>query len=96
MRDDEFEWDDRKSAANLARHRVSFDAARVAFDDSYAIALDDHGGGYGEDRYILVGMVRERLLAVAFTLRGDRIRIISARVAEPFERRMYHEKNRQG
>jgi uncharacterized protein len=39
-------------------------------------------------------MVQNRLLAVSFTLRGERIRIISARPAEPFERRLYHEKNR--
>ena len=49
---------------------------------------------YGEDRYSVIGMVENRLLLVAYTLRDDRIRIISARLAEPYERRQYHEKNR--
>jgi uncharacterized protein len=48
---------------------------------------------YGEDRFILLGMVQGRLLAVAYTLRGERVRVISARYAEPRERRRYHEEN---
>lgn len=48
---------------------------------------------YGENRYILLGMVQDRLLAVAYVLRGARVRIISARSAEPRERRRYHEEN---
>jgi hypothetical protein len=96
MRDDEFEWDDAKAAANLARHGVSFDAARRAYDDVLAIEMEDRRGNYGEDRYVLVGMARHRLRAVTYTFRGERIRIISARPAEPFERRLYHEKNREG
>jgi uncharacterized DUF497 family protein len=44
---------------------------------------------------VLIGIAQNRLLAVAYTLRGERIRIISARPAEPFERRLYHEKSRE-
>jgi uncharacterized DUF497 family protein len=95
MRDDEYEWDDAKEAANLAGHGVSFETARLAFDDLYAVELDDRREAYGEDRFVLLGMVEHRLLAVSYTLRGDRTRIISARPAESFERRLYHEKNRQ-
>ena len=51
-------------------------------------------GEIDEDRYSIIGMVEDHLLFVAYTLRGDRIRIISARLAEPYERRQYHEKNR--
>ena len=95
MRDDEFEWDDNKAAANLARHGVSFKTARRAFDDLLAIEIEDRRGNYGEDRCVLVGMARDRLLAVTYTFRGNRIRVISARPAEPFERRLYHEKDRE-
>jgi hypothetical protein len=95
MRDDEFEWDDRKAAANLARHSVSFELARDAFDDPYAFELDDRRGNYGESRSILLGMVKHGLLAVTYTWRGERIRIISARTPEPSERRLYHEQNRK-
>jgi uncharacterized DUF497 family protein len=43
----------------------------------------------------MLAMVEIRLLYVAYTLRGERIRIISARKAEPHERRRYHNENRE-
>jgi uncharacterized protein len=89
----DFEWDDAKAAANLAKHGVSFEQARAAFDDPFAIDFVDDREDYGEPRLILVGMVENRLLVVAHTLRGDTVRIISAREAEPHERRQYHEEN---
>jgi uncharacterized DUF497 family protein len=48
---------------------------------------------YGEDRFVILGMVDGRLLFVAYTIRNDTIRIISARGAEPHEKRKYHEDN---
>ena len=57
MRDDEFEWDDAKAATNLASHRVSFEDARLAFDDPFAVEREDRRESYGEERYILLGMV---------------------------------------
>lgn len=89
MRDDQFERDDRKAAANYARHGVSFEVARLAFEDVFAVARED----YGEPRYILLGMVENRLLHVAYTMRDEHVRMISARFAEPRERRRYHEEN---
>jgi uncharacterized DUF497 family protein len=74
---------------------VSFAAARRAFDDLFSVELEDRREDYGEDRYVLLGMVSQSVLAVTYTLRGERIRIISARPAEPFERRLYHEKDRK-
>lgn len=93
MNDEDFEWDDAKALANLAKHKVSFEMARDAFADLFAIEYEDDRADYGEDRFILLGMVDGRLLAVVYTLRGDRVRIISAREAEPHERRHYHEEN---
>jgi uncharacterized protein len=94
MQDEEFEWDDHKAAANVAWHGVSFEVARQAFDDVFAVEIEDRRERYGEERYVLLG-VQHHLLAVTYTPRGDRIRIVSARPAEPFERRLYHEKNRE-
>ena len=93
MTDDHFEWDDAKAVANLAKHGVSFEQARDAFGDPFAIEFVDYREDYGEDRLILLGMVDSRILVVAYTLRGDKVRIISAREAEPHERRQYHEEN---
>jgi uncharacterized DUF497 family protein len=93
MNADEFEWDDAKAAANLAKHGVSFEQARDAFDDPFAIDFVDDREDYGELRLILIGMVENRLLVAAHTMRNDKVRIISAREAEPHERRRYHEEN---
>ena len=93
MNADDFEWDDAKADANLTRHGVSFEQARKAFDDPFAIDFVDDREDYGEPRLILLAMVESRLLVVAYTLRNDKVRIISAREAEPHERRRYHEEN---
>ncbi len=68
------------------------EAAREAFRDPFALDWLDWSEDYGEDRFALVGMSEGRLLFVAYTMRGQSIRIISARLSEPFERRRYHEK----
>jgi uncharacterized DUF497 family protein len=93
MRDGEFEWDDGKAAANLAKHKVSFSVAMRAFDDAFAVEREDETEDYGEPRFNLLGMVDGRVLFVAYTIRDDIIRFISAREAEPYERRLYHEEN---
>ena len=90
MNDDEFEWDYVKAASNIAAQGVSFEVAKRVFDDPFAIEYLDRGD-YGEERFNIIGMVERRVLFVAYTLRGGRIRIISARGAEPYERRQYHE-----
>ena len=74
--------------------RLAFAAARLVFADVFAVVREDRRHNYGEDRFILLGMVEERLLAVAYAIRGERTRIISARLAEPRERRRYHEETR--
>jgi uncharacterized DUF497 family protein len=91
MNDDAFQWDDRKAADNTAKHGVRFEAARDVFKDPFAVDWLDERQDYGEDRFAIVGMAQNRLLFVAYAMRGDRIRIISARGAEPYEQRRYHE-----
>lgn len=93
MDDGAFQWDDAKAAANDACHGVTFESARRAFKDAFALDWRDERFSYGEERYITLGMVDGRLLYVAYTMRGDAIRIISARGAEPHERRQYHHEN---
>jgi len=93
MQDDAFEWDDNKAALNMQKHGVSFEAARSVFADAFAIEFDDDRQNGNEMRFNTIGMVEGHLLFVVSTLRGTRIRIISARDAEPRERRRYHEYN---
>jgi uncharacterized DUF497 family protein len=94
MEDGSFEWDEDKAASNAAKHGVRFEAARSVFDDPFAIEYVDDRQDYGEDRFILIGMASGRLLTVVYTMRAEAIRIISARGAEPYEQRAYHEQNR--
>jgi uncharacterized protein len=74
-------------------HGVTFEMARDVFKDPFAIDRPDDRYDYSEDRANIIGMVAARLLYVAYTMRGERIRIISARGAEPHERRQCHEDN---
>ena len=93
MSNPEFEWDAVKAARNEADHGVTFEMARDVFKDPFAIEWLDDREDYGEERYVIIGMVSNRLLFAAYTMRGESIRIISARGAEPYERRQYHEAN---
>jgi uncharacterized protein len=93
MQDDDFEWDDRKAAANARKHAVTFEMARDVFKDPFAIDELDDRSDLGEIRFVTTGLVEGRLLFVAYTMRGERIRIISARGAGPHEQRRYHEEN---
>jgi len=93
MNDGIFQWDEDKAASNYAKHGVRFEAARGVFRDPFAIEEMDDRENYGEERFILIGMASARLLTVVYTMRGETIRIISARGAEPYEHRQYHEQN---
>ncbi len=91
MIDDEFEWDDEKAASNLKKHGVSFEDARLVFEDAFAILDLDESEDYGEDRLIVTGMANSRILIVVHTERGERIRIISARKATKREQHDYYQ-----
>jgi len=95
MEDDNFCWDDNKAALNWRNHRVSFEMAREAFRDQFAVEWQDLAQDPYEERYCMLGMVESRLLFVGYTMWGEKIRIITARKAEPYERRKYHEENRE-
>jgi hypothetical protein len=90
-----FEWDPAKADINLAKHRVSFEIATRVFADPYAMVEQDRFEN-GEYRWQALGLVEGHLLLlVAHTVRDDDsievIRIISARRAEPKERRRYEQ-----
>jgi uncharacterized DUF497 family protein len=93
MRDDHFEWDDAKAVSNAAKHGITFEEARHVFADPHAVEFEDTRSDYGEDRYVRVGMVGSRLVvvAVAYTERGHRFRIISAMLASKALRQLYEE-----
>jgi uncharacterized protein len=91
-----FEWNATKAAANLKNHSVDFDEAATAFEDPFALVVDDHEHSQDEPRRILIGYSdHRRLLFVSFVHRADDlIRIISARRAGAQELDDYEKNNR--
>lgn len=88
----EFEWDDDKGKQNLKKHGVSFEEASTVFGDPHALTIHDPLHSEEEDRFITLGEShRRRLLVVVSTDRGEKVRIISARVATRRERKNYEE-----
>lgn len=90
-----FEWDDAKAAANLRKHGVSFEEAAEVFYDPYALDDRDAEHSYDEERVFVIGYSAVRMLYVVFVeRRDDVIRIISARLPTPAERKAYEEQER--
>jgi uncharacterized DUF497 family protein len=84
-----FEWDSRKAAANLRKHKISFETACEVFFDPF-LHVVDAGAVEGEPREAVIGMnVSWRMLYVVYVEQKNVIRIISARLAEKSERELY-------
>jgi len=86
-----FEWDDEKAEANVVDHEgVTFFEAATVFADPLSIIVDDDEHSIDEPRFLTIGRSdRERIVIVSYTERGNAIRIVSARNAEPKEIRAY-------
>ncbi len=88
-----YEWNPKKAAANLRKHRVSFAEATSVFLDPLALTFSDPDHSHEEDREITIGLsARQRVLFVSHSERGERTRIISARKATPKERSQYEQR----
>jgi uncharacterized DUF497 family protein len=90
-----FEWDPKKAAANLKKHRVSFDEAMTVFYDENALLINDPDHSVDEERFILMGFSDHlRILVVSHCYRpnDESIRIISARRATKTEQEQYHKR----
>jgi uncharacterized protein len=91
----EFAWDEQKSRRNLAKHGVSFETAKLVFDDPRAVSQLDRVKD-GEERWQTLGLAAGILiLLVVHTYREESgeevLRIISARKATPHERTIYEQ-----
>ena len=70
-------WDESKAPANLSKHGVSFEEAKIVFDNVLAVIFDDEAHSVGEKREIIIGHSQNnRLLLISFTERPNAIRII--------------------
>ncbi len=85
-----FVWDEEKAKINWKKHKVRFeDAVLVFFDNNRYDDYDEFHSDF-EDRIKTVGKING-ILAVIYTERGDRNRIISARQADKDEEEQYYE-----
>jgi uncharacterized DUF497 family protein len=88
-----FTWDNNKNAINKVKHGISFDTAKLAFDDPYHLSIQDRHEN-GEERWQTLGLINNQVvLLVAHTVYEENdteiIRIISARKATKQERSRY-------
>lgn len=72
-----FEFDPNKSKSNMEKHGIDFEKSQLLWDDSEAaeieVRMDD------EVRYAIIGMIEDKHWTAVYTLRKEKIRIISVR-----------------
>ena len=85
----QIEFNPDKAQANLNKHGVSFDDAMLMFFDPDRLDEPDGRKDYGEERRIVIGEIDGRVFVVVYTLRGEVIRLISARKSNEREQRKY-------
>ena len=89
----EFQWDKGNIDKNLVKHDVRNEEIEEAFSDSENKLYKDELHSNSEGRFILLGKtISRRLLFIAFTLRGNKVRVISARDLCRKDRIFYYEK----
>lgn len=82
------EWDNAKRDWTLQERGLDFaDVAKL--DWGTALIIDDTRAEYGEPREVAFGFIGETFVAVAYTIRGDALRVISLRKANKRERKIY-------
>lgn len=81
-----FEWDEKKRASNLDKHGIDFEDVTEVF---YGATLVRRSHRNNEERWIAVGEMEHRIVAVVCTRRGNALRLISARRARKNEARQY-------
>ena len=83
---DAFEWDEVKAHWNYKKHAIRFEDAAAALSFPH---LEEPSDRNGEKRTLAICPVAARIVAVVYTLRDDKCRIISVRAARDYEQREY-------
>lgn len=91
-----FEWDEDKSRENVGKHGLDFYDAWEVFEGPLLVELDSRTD-YGEERWIGIGLLGNRIVVVIFTVPDARTRrVISLRKASKYERERLEEEIRNG
>lgn len=89
-----FEWDENKNDVNKKKHGLSFETAQEVFYDEAAVLFDDPDHSIGEERFLIIGMLKSSKICIVSHCYRDSdsvIRLISAREATKNERKIYQE-----
>jgi uncharacterized DUF497 family protein len=85
-----YTYDHKKRAANLKKHGYDFNDAHLVIESDKTVTFEDQRFDYGEQRYVTLGMLRGKVVAIATAETDDEIRVISMRKAEPDEEKIYY------
>jgi uncharacterized protein len=85
----EFEYDPQKSEANLIKHGIDFEESKYLWDDPNRLQLQARSET--ELRYALIALYGDKLWSAFYTIRDEKVRIISVRRARKGEGRLYYE-----
>ena len=88
-----FEWDEGNAGKNFRKHGITDKESEEAFKSNVFIVLKT--SYLDEERFQLFGESMKRKTTVIFTIRKNKIRIISAREMSRKERNYYEEKLKQ-
>ena len=92
-----FDWNKGNIKKNWARHRVTHIECEEVFFNKPLVVKEDKRQSRGEDRYYVLGKTdNERLLFVVFTIRDNKIRVISARDMSRKKKRLFYEQIKKG
>lgn len=83
----DFEWDPKKSEGNRTKHGIGFERAKDIWMDEDRIEIN--APNPVEGRGIIIGKLEKKLWSAIYTLRGEKIRIISVRRARKKEEALY-------
>ncbi|NTF08023.1 BrnT family toxin [Agrobacterium rubi] len=84
-----FEWDEKKRQLNIEKHKIDFEDAILALEQP---RFEIRSSRNGEVRTLAICPITDRLIAVVYTMRGEKYRIISARTARKNEQQLYYDR----
>ena len=87
-----FSWDENKNLINIKKHGISFEEAKIVFEDVDAILFDDPDHSNNEERFLIIGTSVSKgvcIISHCYYEKDNTIRIISARKATKTEQKVY-------
>lgn len=86
-----YSFDPKKKAANLKKHGLDFDDARIVIESGETVTFEDRRFDYDEVRYLTLGVLNGVVVILATTETDKAIHIISMRKATKNEQKIYYE-----